>query len=68
LSAPVPRGTLVVLAALLTGRGKVLLGDLGAENFPMRSSLLVIITGLILFHLGPQILRAVSFFGSPSCS
>jgi hypothetical protein len=38
------------LAALLTGSGEVLRGDLGAENFLMRSSLL---EGLILFHLGP---------------
>jgi hypothetical protein len=36
-SLPSPHGTLVGLAPLLTGRREVLLGDLGAENFLMRS-------------------------------
>jgi len=57
----VPRGTQVGLAVLLIGIAALLLGDLGAENFLMRSSLLVIIAGLVLFHLGPQIFRAILF-------
>ena len=52
-----PSGILVVLA----GIAALLMGDLGAENFLMRSSLIVIIAGLILFHLGTQVFRAVLF-------
>lgn len=61
LRALTPRGTWVGLAVLVVGIIELLLGDLGAENFLMRSSLLVIIAGLILFHLGPEVLRAVAF-------
>ena len=56
-----PRGTMVGLVVLLVGIAELLLGDLGAENFLMRSSLLVIIAGLVLFHLGPSILRVALF-------
>ena len=52
-----PIGILVVLA----GIAALLMGDLGAENFLMRSSLIVIIAGLVLFHLGTQVFRAVLF-------
>jgi len=52
-----PTGILVVLA----GIAALLMGDLGAENFLMRSSLIVIIAGLILFHLGTPVFRAVLF-------
>jgi exosortase len=52
-----PMGILVVLA----GIAALLIGDLGAENFLMRSSLIVIIAGLILFHLGSRVFRAVLF-------
>jgi exosortase len=52
-----PIGILVVLA----GIAALLIGDLGAENFLMRSSLIVIIAGLILFHLGTRVFRAVLF-------
>ena len=52
-----PIGILVVLA----GIAALLMGDLGAENFLMRSSLIVIIAGLILFHLGTPVFRAVLF-------
>jgi exosortase len=52
-----PTGILVVLA----GIAALLIGDLGAENFLMRSSLIVIIAGLILFHLGSRVFRAVLF-------
>jgi exosortase len=50
-------GILVVLA----GIAALLMGDLGAENFLMRSSLIVLIAGLILFHLGTPVFRAVLF-------
>ena len=52
-----PIGILVVLA----GIAALLMGDLGAENFLMRSSLIVLIAGLILFHLGTPVFRAVLF-------
>ena len=54
-------GSLVGLAVLLLGLGELLLGDFGAENYLMRSSLLVVLAGLVLFHLGPQIFRASLF-------
>jgi len=55
------RGSLVGIPVILTGIGLLLLGDLGAENFLMRSSLIVIVAGLILFHLGLQVFRALLF-------
>jgi exosortase len=61
LRALTPRGTVLGLVVLVAGILELLLGDLGAENFLMRSSLLVIIAGLVLFHFGPQILQAVAF-------
>jgi exosortase len=61
LAAIVPRGTVVGLVVLLAGIAELLVGDLGAENFLMRSSLLVVIAGLVLFHLGSGVLRAVLF-------
>lgn len=61
LGVIVPRGTMVGLGVLLAGIAELLLGDLGSENFLMRSSLLVVLAGLILFHLGPGVLRAVLF-------
>lgn len=56
-----PRGTVLGVAVLIAGLMELLLGDFGAENFLMRSSLLVIVAGLILFHLGPRILQTVAF-------
>ena len=52
-----PLGIPVVLA----GIAALILGDLGAENFLMRSSLIVIVAGLVLFHLGTHVFRAVLF-------
>ncbi len=56
-----PHGSMLGLPILLTGIAALLLGDIGAENFLMRSSLIVILAGLILFHLGPRIFRVVLF-------
>jgi exosortase len=55
------RGSSLGLIVLGVGVVELLLGDFGAENFLMRSSLLVIIAGLVLFHLGPSMLRALAF-------
>jgi exosortase len=56
-----PLGTWRGLAVLLAGLGILLIGDIGAENFLMRSSLIVVLTGLILLHLGERIFRVVLF-------
>jgi exosortase len=61
IRAMVPRGSLLGLAVVLAGIGELLLGELAAENFLQRSSLIVIVAGLVLFHLGPEIFRAVLF-------
>lgn len=61
LRALVPRGSWLGFPVLLAGVGALLLGDIGAENFLRRSSLIVILAGLILFHLGPAIFRVLRF-------
>ncbi len=61
LPALVSQGSWLGLPLLLAGVGALILGDVGAENFLTRSSLIVIFAGLILFHLGREIFRAVLF-------
>jgi exosortase len=61
LSSLEPNGTWLGLPVLVAGVAMLLLGDLGAELFLMRSSLVVVLTGLVLFHLGPRILRVLAF-------
>jgi len=56
-----PQGSWFGLPILLGGIGMLVLGDLGAEDFLTRSSFIVILTGLILFHLGVKILRILLF-------
>jgi exosortase len=56
-----PRGSWLGLPVLLAGVGALLLGDLAAEDFLMRSSLIVVLTGLVLFHLGREIFRVLAF-------
>jgi len=46
---------------LLSGVGALILGDIGAEDFLTRSSLILILAGLILFHLGTAVFRALLF-------
>jgi exosortase len=55
------RGSLLGLPVLVGGIGLLLLGDISAENFLMRSSLLVVLTGLVLFLAGRETLRVVLF-------
>jgi exosortase len=55
------RGTWHGLPLLLAGLCALILGDIGAETFLMRSSLILVIAGLVLFHLGPRMLRALVF-------
>lgn len=61
LRALTPTGSWLGLSVLLVGVGAFLLGDVGGEEFLMRSSLILVIAGLILFHLGTQIFRVVAF-------
>ena len=61
LMAVVPRGSWVGLVVLLAGIVALIIGDVGAENFLTRSSLIVILAGLVLFHLGRDALRVVLF-------
>jgi exosortase len=49
------------MVVVLVGLGALLIGDIAAENFLMRSSLIVILAGLVLFHLGPEVLKVVAF-------
>jgi len=61
LAALPPTGSWVGFPVLLAGVGALLLGDLGAENFLMRSSLIVVLAGLVLFHLGRDSFRVLAF-------
>ena len=59
-SLPV-RGSWAGLPVLVAGAAALLLGDIASELFLARSSLIVILAGLILFHLGGAWLRALAF-------
>ena len=61
LAALPVRGSWAGLPVLVAGVAALLLGDIASELFFTRSSLLVIIAGLILFHLGGAWLRALAF-------
>jgi exosortase len=56
-----PLGTKLGASVLLAGLAMLLLGDVAAENFLMRSSLIVVLAGLVLFHLGSDVFRVVRF-------
>src|SRR5215813_7277006 len=55
------QGSWIGLLVLMVGVVELLLGDIGAELFLMRSSLIIIVSGLVLFHLGPRVLRVLAF-------
>src|SRR5215467_7097046 len=54
-------GSWLGLPVLLAGIAALLFGDIGSENFLMRSSLIVILVGLVLFHLGWESFRVLAF-------
>jgi len=54
-------GSWIGLPVLLAGIAALLFGDIGSENFLMRSSLIVILVGLVLFHLGWESFRVLAF-------
>ena len=55
------QGSWYGLSVLLAGLCALILGDIGAETFLMRTSLIVVIAGLVLFHMGRRMLRALAF-------
>jgi exosortase len=61
LRAISPSGSALGLSVLLGGIALLLLGDIGAENFLTRSSLIVILAGLVLFLAGRATFRVVLF-------
>jgi exosortase len=61
LAALTAQGSWIGLPVLLAGIAALLLGDLGGETFLMRSSLIVVLAGLILFHLGRAIFQELAF-------
>ncbi len=60
-AALAPSGSWLGLAVLVAGLAALLVGDLAGENFLMRGSLIVAVAGLVLFHLGPAVLRVLLF-------
>jgi exosortase len=61
LVAVVPHGSLMGLGVLSGGIGILILGSIGSENLLMRSSLIIVLSGLVLFHLGARVLRILVF-------
>jgi len=56
-----PSGSWVGLPVLFGGIAMLVLGDLAAEEFLARTSFIVLIAGLALFHLGTKIFRRIAF-------
>src|SRR6185503_12102078 len=62
LAALTPRGSWAGgLPVLLLGLGLLVLGEVGAERFLAASSLVVVLAGLVLLHLGPAVGRRLTF-------
>jgi exosortase len=61
LAGLTPHGSMLGLPVLLAGIGALILGEVGAELFITRSSLILVLAGLVLFHLGGRALRVVAF-------
>ena len=54
-------GTWVGLPVLLIGIAALVFGEIGAQDFIAGSSLIIVLSGLVLFNLGPAIFKIVSF-------
>lgn len=62
LAALAPWGSWAAgLPVLLLGLGLLVLGEVGAERFLAASSLVVVVAGLVLLHLGPAVGRQLAF-------
>jgi exosortase len=46
---------------LLAGIATLILGAVGADNYLMRSSAIIVLAGLVLFHLGTKTFHSVAF-------
>lgn len=55
------RGSWLGLPVLLVGIGMLILGEIGAEYLTTRTSLIVMLSGLVLFNLGVQAFKLLSF-------
>jgi exosortase len=55
------RGSWRGVPLIVAGVAALVLGDIGAETFLMRTSLIVVLAGLVLFHFGSAMLRALAF-------
>jgi exosortase len=56
-----PNGNWLGLLVLLGGIFMLVLGDIAAEEFLLRTSFIVLVAGLVLFHLGTEIFGRVAF-------
>jgi exosortase len=54
-------GSWTGLPVVVAGLGMLTLGVIGAENFLMRSSLILVLAGLVLFHAGQAVFRELLF-------
>ena len=61
LARLIPRPAWSGLAVLITGLGLLILGQMGAELFVSRSSLLIVLAGIIVLFYGWNLFRAVLF-------
>src|SRR6266436_1708121 len=61
LTALTPHGSWIGLPVLLAGIVMLLLGHLGGELFLTRTSLIIVLAGLLLFHLGKPTFRELAF-------
>jgi exosortase len=61
LGALTAEGSWIGLPVLFAGVGALLLGDLAGETFLMRSSLIIVLAGLVLFHLGRSTFQELVF-------
>ena len=61
LAALSPSGTWVGVPVLVVGLALLLLGEVGGERFLAASSLVVVVAGLVLFHLGVAVFRQLAF-------
>jgi exosortase len=61
LAALAPEGSWSGLWLLLAGVGALIMGDIVGSNFVMRSSLVVVLAGLVLLNLGARVLGTLAF-------
>ena len=57
----IAEGSWLGLPLLMFGLAILVLGQIGAELFTTRSSLIIVLAGLVLFHLGREFFKALLF-------